>query len=283
MPTPHPTAHSSRPRVDRLCLTLALGILGLSGIMTMTVAQSAGASVDVPTATGRAGLGQPGAARPRARDIGVPFDGTPGPKNAITDVAGVEVGVSTIIEGNGALVRGKGPVRTGVTAVLPRGRSGDNVFAGWHALNGNGEMTGTTWITEGGFLEGPILITNTHSVGVARDTAVEWMARYSDIVPLPVAAETYDGTLNDILGFHVKREHVLAALDGASAGAVPEGNVGGGTGMVCFGFKGGTGTASRAVTAGGAVYTIGALVQPTSAGGRNSWWRARLSGARFRT
>ena len=204
---------------------------------------------------------QNAAARPRARDLGVPFDGTAGSLNAITDVAGVEVGFATIVTGEGALVRGKGPVRTGVTAVLPRGRSGDNVFAGWHTLNGNGEMTGTTWITEGGFLEGPILITNTHSVGVARDTAVEWMARYSEIVPLPIAAETYDGTLNDILGFHVKREHVLAALDGASRGAVPEGNVGGGTGMIAFGFKGGTGTASRGVSAGGADYTVGALVQ----------------------
>ena len=155
-------------------------------------------------------LAQPAAAKPRARNLGVPFDGTAGPLNAITDVAGVEVGVSTLIAGEGKLDRGKGPVRTGVTAVLPRGRSGDNVFAGWHTLNGNGEMTGTTWITEGGFLEGPILITNTHSVGIARDTAVEWMARYSDIVPLPVAAETYDGTLNDGLGFHVKRDHVLA-------------------------------------------------------------------------
>ena len=166
--------------------------------------------------SGQASRGASG--KPRARDLGVPFDGTAGPLNAITDVAGVEVGVSTIVAGEGALVRGKGPVRTGVTAVLPRGRSGDNVFAGWHTLNGNGEMTGTTWITESGFLEGPILITNTHSVGVARDTTVEWMARYSDIVPLPVAAETYDGTLNDILGFHVKGEHVLAALDGARSG-----------------------------------------------------------------
>ncbi|PHY11407.1 MAG: hypothetical protein CK533_03955 [Acidobacterium sp.] len=204
---------------------------------------------------------QPVEVKPRARSLGVPFEGTAGSLNAITDVPGVEVGFATIVTGDGALVRGKGPVRTGVTAVLPRGRSGDNVFAGWHTLNGNGEMTGTTWITEGGFLEGPILITNTHSVGVARDTAVEWMARYSDIVPLPVAAETYDGTLNDSLGFHVKREHVLAALDGATPGTVPEGNVGGGTGMVAFGFKGGTGTASRVVTAGGVDYTVGALVQ----------------------
>jgi D-aminopeptidase len=199
--------------------------------------------------------------KPRARDLGVPFDGTAGALNAITDVGGVEVGVSTIVAGDGPLVRGKGPVRTGVTAVLPRGRSGDFVFAGWHTLNGNGEMTGTTWITESGFLEGPILITNTHSVGVARDAAVEWMTRYSDIVPLPVAAETYDGTLNDILGFHVTREHVLAALDTAAPGVVPEGNVGGGTGMIAFGFKGGTGTASRVVTAGDASYRVGVLVQ----------------------
>ena len=255
-----PPADSSRPRASRPCLAFALGVLGLAGTVG-TIAGAAGPTVDIVTAGGRAPLGQPGVAKPRARDVGVSFDGSPGPLNAITDVAGVEVGVSTIIQGDGALVRGKGPIRTGVTAVLPRGRSADNVFAGWHALNGNGEMTGTTWITEGGFLEGPILITNTHSVGVARDTAVEWMARHSAIVPLPVAAETYDGTLNDILGFHVKREHVLAALDGTRAGAVPEGNVGGGTGMICFGFKGGTGTASRRVLTAGAAYTIGALVQ----------------------
>ena len=223
---------------------------------------------DEPRATGERpgraiafGGAQGAAAKPRARNLGVPFDGTPGMLNAITDVAGVEVGLATIISGDGPLVRGQGPARTGVTAVLPRGRSGDHVFAGWHTLNGNGEMTGTTWITEGGFLEGPILITNTHSVGVARDTAVEWLARDSDIVPLPVAAETYDGTLNDVLGFHVKREHVLAALDGARSGTVPEGNVGGGTGMIAFGFKGGTGTASRVVTAGGSTYTVGTLVQ----------------------
>ncbi|MEO8678204.1 MAG: P1 family peptidase [Vicinamibacterales bacterium] len=241
-------------------LKLATGIrnVWVNGTLVWDEPKSTGAR---PGQVITPGAAQPAAAKPRARDLGVPFDGTAGPLNAITDVAGVEVGVSTIIAGEGKLDRGKGPVRTGVTAVLPRGRSGDNVFAGWHTLNGNGEMTGTTWITEGGFLEGPILITNTHSVGIARDTAVEWMARYSDIVPLPVAAETYDGTLNDTLGFHVKRDHVLAALDGASRGAVPEGNVGGGTGMVAFGFKGGTGTASRVVTAGGAGYTVGALVQ----------------------
>ncbi|MDP3716601.1 MAG: P1 family peptidase [Acidobacteriota bacterium] len=230
-------------------------------IVNANVVDGAGAPARAPRAWADLVRRQNAAVRPRARDLGVPFEGTAGSRNAITDVTGVEVGFATIVTGEGALVRGKGPVRTGVTAVLPRGRSGDNVFAGWHTLNGNGEMTGTTWITEGGFLEGPILITNTHSVGVARDTAVEWMARYSDIVPLPIAAETYDGTLNDILGFHVKREHVLAALDGATPGAVPEGNVGGGTGMIAFGFKGGTGTASRVVTAGGADYVVGALVQ----------------------
>jgi L-aminopeptidase/D-esterase-like protein len=230
----------------------SIGVRALTGVVVALLLST----IAAPLANA-----QMSSVRPRARDLGVPFDGAPGPLNAITDAAGVEVGVSTIVTGDGPLVRGKGPVRTGVTAVLPRGKSGDNVFAGWHTLNGNGEMTGTTWITESGFLEGPILITNTHSVGVARDVTVEWMARYSDIVPLPVAAETYDGTLNDTLGMHVKREHVLAALDGARPGPVPEGNVGGGTGMVAFGFKGGTGTSSRRVTAGGVDYTVGALVQ----------------------
>jgi D-aminopeptidase len=209
--------------------------------------------------------------QPRARDLGIPFDGTPGPMNAITDVAGVTVGHTTLISGEGKLEPGKGPVRTGVTAILPRGRTYDPVFAGWHSLNGNGEMTGTTWITESGFLEGPILITNTHSVGVVRDAAIAWQVenRLYDALPdepdvfwvMPVVAETYDGELNDINGFHVTRAHVFAALDGAQAGPVAEGNVGGGTGMVTHEFKGGIGTASRQVELATGNYTVGALVQ----------------------
>jgi L-aminopeptidase/D-esterase-like protein len=202
--------------------------------------------------------------RPRARDLGVPFDGTPGPLNAITDVAGIEVGHTTLVAGSGRLVVGKGPVRTGVTAVLPRGkRSSDPVFAAWFSLNGNGEMTGTTWIDEGGFLEGPVLITNTHSVGVVRDAAIQWMVRSNPAIlwALPVVAETFDGPLNDINGFHVKPEHVFAALDGARGGAVQEGSVGGGTGMVCNGFKGGIGTSSRRLPAEQGGYSVGVLVQ----------------------
>jgi L-aminopeptidase/D-esterase-like protein len=207
----------------------------------------------------------------RARDLGIPFDGKPGPLNAITDVKGVTVGHTTLISGDGKLVRGKGPVRTGVTAILPRGASYDPVFAGWHTLNGNGEMTGTTWIAESGFLEGPILITNTHSVGVVRDAVVEWQVERGHFDPLPeepdvfwalpVVAETYDGDLNDINGFHVRREHVFSALDSARGGPVPEGNVGGGTGMITHGFKGGIGTASRRIESAGSAYTVGALVQ----------------------
>jgi len=203
-------------------------------------------------------------ARPRARDLGVPFDGNPGPHNAITDVAGVEVGHATLVSGEGALVVGSGPVRTGVTAVLPRGRrSPDPVFAAWFSLNGNGEMTGTTWIDEGGFLQGPVLITNTHSVGVVRDAAIRWMLRADPALlwALPVVAETFDGLLNDINGFHVKPEHVFAALDGARGGAVEEGSVGGGTGMICNQFKGGIGTSSRRLPAAQGAYTVGVLVQ----------------------
>lgn len=203
-------------------------------------------------------------AKPRARDLGIPFDGAPGPLNAITDVAGVEVGHSTIILGEGALKVGAGPVRTGVTAILPRGRqSSDPVFAGWFSLNGNGEMTGTTWVEESGFLEGPVMITNTHSVGLVRDSVIAWriqQGRPADSPfwwSLPVVAETYDGYLNDINGFHVKEKHVFEALSGARPGPVTEGSVGGGTGMVCHEFKGGLGTASR--KAGG--YTVGVLVQ----------------------
>lgn len=207
--------------------------------------------------------------RPRARTLGIPFEGTPGALNAITDVKGVTVGHSTIISGEGALKVGAGPVRTGVTAVLPRGKDSTNdpVFAGWFSLNGNGEMTGTTWIEEAGFLEGPVMITNTHSVGLVRDATIAYRVKYGkpDATgywwSLPVVAETYDGYLNDINGFHVKERNVFEALDEAKSGSVAEGNVGGGTGMICYGFKGGIGTASRklAETAGG--YTVGVLLQ----------------------
>src|SRR3989441_334673 len=205
-------------------------------------------------------------ARPRARDLGVPFDGTPGPLNAITDVAGVTVGHSTIIQGQGKLVVGQGPIRTGVTAILPRGAAnGDPVFGGWFTLNGNGEMTGTTWLEESGFLAGPVMITNTHSVGVVRDAVIEWLVRKGVQFDwsLPIVAETWDGALNDINGFHVRKENAFAALDSARGGAVAEGNVGGGTGMICNQFKGGIGTASRRLPAatGGAGYTVGVLVQ----------------------
>ncbi len=206
---------------------------------------------------------------PRARDLGVPFDGTPGPLNAITDVAGVLVGHTTLIEGSGKLVVGQGPVRTGVTAVLPRGL--DSIqrfsFAGWFAENGNGEMTGTTWVEESGFLEGPVMITNTHSVGVVRDAVIAWRVAHGpeDATgawwSLPVVAETWDGWLNDINGFHVKPEHVFQALESAHSGPVEEGNVGGGTGMICNGYKGGIGTASRKLTSKDGGYTIGVLVQ----------------------
>jgi D-aminopeptidase len=200
-------------------------------------------------------------AQPRARDLGVPFDGTPGPLNAITDVAGVQVGQVTLIEGEGPLVVGQGPVRTGVTAILPRGPSKDPVFAGWFTLNGNGEMTGTTWVKESGFLEGPIAITNTHSVGVVRDAIIAWEVEKGFLFQpwsLPVVAETYDGFLNDINGFHVTKEHVFRALTEASSERPEEGGVGGGTGMICYGFKGGIGTSSRLVEGG---YTVAALVQ----------------------
>ncbi|HEX7175628.1 MAG TPA: P1 family peptidase [Pyrinomonadaceae bacterium] len=209
-----------------------------------------------------------GQTRPRARDLGVPFDGTPGPLNAITDVRGVEVGFVTLVEGEGKLVMGRGPVRTGVTAVFPQGKSfKGRVFAAWDTLNGNGEMTGTTWVEESGGLGTPILITNTHSVGVVRDAVIEWNVRrgtgegYSGDFSLPVVAETWDGFLNDINGFHVRREHVFQALDGAKPGPVAEGNVGGGTGMVAHGFKGGTGTSSRVLNADNGGFVVGALVQ----------------------
>ncbi|WP_111668849.1 DmpA family aminopeptidase [Algoriphagus litoralis] len=209
------------------------------------------------------------AQKPRARDLGVPFNGSTGEFNAITDVKGVEVGYSTIISGSGQNKVGKGPVRTGVTAIFPRGRAQkfSPVFANWYSLNGNGEMTGTTWLTESGFLETPIMITNTNSVGVVRDAVLKW---YVDTdwykgeewwYTYPVVAETYDGFLNDIYGFHVKEEHVIEAIENASTGKIEEGNVGGGTGMMCLGFKGGTGTSSRIVAIKDSTYTVGVLVQ----------------------
>jgi len=214
--------------------------------------------------------------KPRARDIGVPFDGLPGSLNAITDVAGVEVGHTTLISGEGPLIVGQGPVRTGVTAVLPRGKGSVDipVFAGWFSQNGNGEMTGTAWIEESGFLEGPVMITNTHSVGVVRDAVVKW--RVDQGRPdaggywwsLPVVAETWDGWLNDINGFHVTAGHAFQALETAAGGHVAEGNVGGGTGMICYGFKGGIGTSSRTVKLGDGAYTVGVLLQ-ANFGGRS--------------
>jgi D-aminopeptidase len=208
-------------------------------------------------------------AKLRARDLGVPFDGVPGPLNAITDVAGITVGHTTLISGEGKLQIGKGPVRTGVTAVLPRGKNSmnDAVFAGWWSLNGNGEMTGTTWVEESGFLEGPVMITNTHSVGVVRDAVIQWRVAHGQPDPtgywwsLPVVAETWDGWLNDINGFHVKPEHAFHAIDSAQSGPVEEGNVGGGTGMICNEFKGGIGTSSRKLDVKAGGYTVGVLVQ----------------------
>jgi len=215
----------------------------------------------------------------RARELGIQLDGIPGLLNAITDVSGVEVGHTTLISGEGKLEVGKGPVRTGVTAILPRGRTYDPVFAGWYTLNGNGEMTGTTWVEESGFLEGPVMITNTHSVGIVRDAVIEWQFKNSIFDPLPyepdifwalpVVAETYDGDLNDINGFHITKVHVFDALNNAKTGRVEEGNVGGGTGMICHGFKGGIGTSSRLVKIGENTFTIGVLVQ-TNYGSRES-------------
>ncbi|MFN0106913.1 MAG: P1 family peptidase [Bryobacteraceae bacterium] len=208
--------------------------------------------------------------KPRARDLGVPLEGAPGVRNAITDVAGVEVGHRTIIEGDS--------VRTGVTAVWPRGKaSSDPVFGGFFSQNGNGDMTGTHWLAESGFLDGPVLITNTHSVGVVRDAYLGWLVKNkrkpgtntfaAGFYTYPIVAETYDGTLNDINGFHVKAADAEKALEAADGGAVAEGNVGGGTGMICYGFKGGIGTSSRKLTAGQGGYTVGVLVQ-CNCGGR---------------
>ncbi len=215
--------------------------------------------------------------KPRARDLGVPFTGTTGQFNAITDVKGVEVGYSTIISGEGENIVGKGPIRTGVTAIFPRGKDKkfSPVYANWYSLNGNGEMTGTTWVTESGFLETPIMITNTNSVGVVRDAVLKW---YVDTdwykgedwwYTYPVVAETYDGFLNDIYGFHVKEKHVLEAINNTSGGKIAEGNVGGGTGMMCLGFKGGTGTSSRIVSIKDSKYTVGAIVQSNFGSKRN--------------
>src|SRR3989442_11627341 len=207
--------------------------------------------------------------KPRARDLGVPFDGTPGKFNAITDVSGVLVGHTTLVSGEGKLQIAKGPVRTGVTAVLPRGKNSmnDAVFAGWFSQNGNGEMTGTTWVEESGFLEGPVMITNTHSVGVVRDAVIQWRVAHGQPDPtgywwsLPVVAGTSDGWLHDIHGIHVRAEHAFQAIDSAKAGLVEEGNVGGGTGMICNEFKGGIGTSSRKLSDNEGGYTVGVLVQ----------------------
>ena len=219
--------------------------------------------------------------KPRARNLGIPFEGTPGPMNAITDIPGVEVGHTTLIRGSGKLVVGEGPVRTGVTAILPRGRkSMDAVFAAWFSQNGNGEMTGTTWIEDSGQMWGPVMITNTHSVGVVRDAVIAWGLNQTNLAHnvdsdnwwgLPVVGETWDGWLNDLNGFHVKPEHAYDALDSATSQNVIEGNVGGGTGMICYEFKGGIGTSSRVVTWGDNTYTLAVLVQS------NFGWRSQLT------
>ena len=215
--------------------------------------------------------------KPRARDLGIQFVGTPGAFNAITDVQGVEVGYSTIITGKGENTVGNGPIRTGVTAIFPRGKAKkfSPVYANWYSLNGNGEMTGTTWVTESGFLETPIMITNTNSVGVVRDAVLKWYVDtdwYSGEdwwYTYPVVAETYDGFLNDIYGFHVKEKHVLEAIENSSSGQIAEGNIGGGTGMMCLGFKGGTGTSSRVLKIKDSSYTVGAIVQSNFGAKRN--------------
>jgi D-aminopeptidase len=211
---------------------------------------------------------------PRARDLGIPFDGTPGPLNAITDVPGVTVGQTTVIEN----LAGNKAIRTGVTAILPRGRDTLQrpAFAGTFVLNGNGEMTGTTWIEESGFLEGPVMLTNTHSVGAVFDATIKWRVA-QDVADasgywwsLPVVAETWDGYLNDINGFHVNAAHVAAAIESSRSGAVAEGNVGAGTGTTCYGFKCGIGTSSRVASTDDGTYTVGALVQA------NHGWRRTL-------
>ncbi len=229
--------------------------MNLHGLVLVAVLALTGALLASPATAGDSD---------RSRDLGIPFEGKPGPLNAITDVAGIEVGHVTLFEGNGALEVGAGPVRTGVTVVHPRGKnSTEAVFAGWFTLNASGEMTGTTWLEERGLIDGPIAITNTHSVGVVRDAAVAWMVRkgWTADWHAPVVAETYDGGLNDINGFHVTREHAIEAMQNATPGPVAEGAVGGGTGMVCNGFKGGIGTSSRRITVSGKDYTVGVLVQ----------------------
>jgi len=252
------------PEVKRRSHVLFLVLASMAAAPMTAAASTAAAS----TAAASFAAGEP-ARKPRARDLGVPFDGTPGPLNAITDVAGVVVGHTTLISGSGKLQVGRGPVRTGVTAVLPRGLDSlsNPVFAAWFSQNGNGEMTGTAWVEESGFLEGPVMITNTHSVGVVRDAVIQWRVAHAGADAtgyywsLPVVAETWDGWLNDINGFHVKPEHALHALDSAHAGAVEEGSVGGGTGMICNGYKGGIGTSSRRLEAKDGGYTVGVLVQ----------------------
>jgi D-aminopeptidase len=254
-----------RPGRRRCEASEQLGFLLISSIEIYNRAMQILLTVCILVAIAMPAFGQP---TPRARDLGVPFEGRPGALNAITDVSGVEVGMTTLIRGEGSAGRvdvGKGPVRTGVTAILPRGKtSADPVMAGWFSLNGNGEMTGTTWIEEAGFLEGPVFITNTHSVGAVRDAAIAWSVKNEKLFQpwsLPVVAETWDGYLNDANGFHVKPEHVFQALESARGGPVAEGNVGGGTGMVCYGFKCGSGTASRKVGDAVGGYTVGVFVQ----------------------
>lgn len=203
----------------------------------------------------------------RARDLGIPFDGTPGPTNSILDVSGVEVGMVTLIEGDGPLVTDQGPVRTGVTAILPVGRERmrEAVPAAIHSLNGNGEMTGSHWIKETGGLTGPIMITNTHAVGPVHRGVIEWTKQHLPEAAiewlLPVVAETWDGYLNDINGPHVTTQHAIDAIDNASREPIKEGSHGGGTGMNCYGFKGGNGTSSRQVEFGGQTYTVAAFMQ----------------------
>jgi len=208
--------------------------------------------------------------KPRARDLGIPFQGTPGPCNAITDVGGVTVGHNTLISGEGRLVVGKGPVRTGVTAIRPRGNALAPVFGAWSSLNGCGDMTGTIWLEESGVLLGPVMLTNTLSVGVVREAVILWMIeQYKIPFALPIVTETYDGYLSDIRGSHVTQEHAISALLNATGGPVAEGNVGGGTGMICHGFKGGIGTASRRLETGQGGYTVGVLVQANNGRRRN--------------
>ena len=212
-------------------------------------------------------LGQIGFANAhtRARDLGIPFEGIPGPLNAITDITGIEVGYASVIEDKESLSGPKDTARTGVTAIFPRGNESDDpVYGGWFSLNGNGEMTGTTWLEESGFLEGPVMITNTHSVGTVHEAVIRWQIEqdsYQRTWSLPIVAETWDGYLNDINGFHVRPEHVFAAMSNATSGPIREGNVGGGTGMVCYEFKGGTGTASRVMKTAAGTFTVGVLVQ----------------------